>query len=270
MGCYHAKTQFDNLEIRYSVDEGITPKNAKNNYSYDINKSKTCTSTHPDEEISNQNIQYLSRNNSDEEFDYFDHANKIFQIINDLRNNPSSYVKIIGDLIKKIDRKKNIIDLSEDYHIQIKIPPNLIPEDALAFLETARAQSSILWSDKVYNLANEELDDLINTSNNELVIKKSFNELITLSDIFKGNFIPSKILTNFILAPDITVSIIFLLSQENRTIIFSEKVFVGSVACIVKENFVENGMFPLSTVNVNVKNVKNGKTLIYFVNSTDN
>jgi len=74
-----------------------------------------------------------------------------------------------------------------------------------------------------------------------------------VSDELNGNFKPLKILANFVLNPESTVYIIFILSEENRKIIFNNKILEGAVG-----SYTNNLQYNQDFYNI-------GKSLIYFV-----
>jgi hypothetical protein len=109
-------------------------------------------------------------------------------------------------------------------------------------------------------MATDDLNALMsNQIYEENFIKR--DSTIHISQILKGLYNPYKILANFILDPVITVLIIFLISQENRLIIFSDKIFEGAVSAVPKS---EEEYSLYDNIN-NKENKLTGKTLIYLI-----
>lgn len=175
-------------------------------------------------------------------YDFEGHSMKIFKILNKLRRHPEKFIKKLNYIISKIDRDTNTADL-EKYNAKVTLDVQQ-PMDAIAFLEKVSPKNSLLWSVKYNIRAFEELEISVIPN-----VKYSTNALVDL----KHDLI-TKIKTNFVYSPKLTVLLIFLMSEENRKIIFSDDVSVASVAtlCYEGKNIIETF-------------TEKGNTLIYFV-----
>ena len=176
-------------------------------------------------------------------FDFEEHSMKIFSIINKLRRHPENFIKKLNYLISKMDNETHKADLISKYHTTVSFPEVFQPMDSIAFLEKISPKSSLLWSIKYNIIAFEELENSINQTNDDILTKTDLSsEMIT------------KIKTNFVLDPMLTVLIIFLISEQNRKLIFSDDYSIATVATVCTEDGKILDSYSES-----------GHTLIYFV-----
>jgi hypothetical protein len=177
-------------------------------------------------------------------YDFEEHSMKIFSTMNKLRRHPEKFIKKLYYLISKLDTETHIADLTSKYHANVSFPVISDPMDAIAFLEKVSPKDSLMWSIKYNIRAFEELENSVNQTEDNLIKTELLHDTII------------KIKTNFVLDPMLTVLIIFLISEENRKLIFSDDYSMATVATVSKED----GKILDSYSEF-------GHTLIYFVKS---
>lgn len=184
-----------------------------------------------------------------QEYDYDEHSRKIFETINKLRADPPKYIKKIDHLIKHIDMETNSIEIKSE-SVKILLPENMQAMDSVAFLQCSQPQGPLLWSSMLYCQAYEDLNTMIQSGSTTLV--EGNRNLI-----HGQNFEIIKVMANFIVDPKISTLLIFLISDENRKIIFSEDIYEAAVVTLPKNIDKNNFSSQLAYTN-------EGFTLIYF------
>ena len=157
-------------------------------------------------------------------FDFEEHSMKIFSIINKLRRHPEKFIKKLNYLISNIDNETHKADLNLKYHTTVCFPEVSQPMDSIAFLEKISPKSSLIWSIKYNIIVFEELENSLNQTDDIFIRTDLSNDMII------------KIKTNFVLDPMLTVLIIFLISEQNRKLIFSDDYSIATVAAICIED----------------------------------
>jgi hypothetical protein len=184
---------------------------------------------------------HIENNHQTNQFDYDRHSRNIFRVLNNIRANPDYYIHKLSLLIKQIDRNNNTIFLPDN--ITLQLPSDVNPFDAVAYLQLALPKPPVLWSERIYSICKNELK---NEYSPEEILIKSPN-LIYSNDKNENKIENVKISANFIIDPELTIMVIFLISEENRQIIYSDNLFEGACACYSYNNEFDKG-----------------KTLIYF------
>ena len=85
-------------------------------------------------EETNQGTEYVTEEILPVEYDFTMHCRQILAIINDMRMSPSGYINIVSQLISRIDQNKLLVF---ENGVQIQLPEEINPTDALAFLQQA-------------------------------------------------------------------------------------------------------------------------------------
>jgi hypothetical protein len=164
--------------------------------------------------------------------------------MNNLRIDPNLYVPHLQDMINHIDINHRILDYSNEYGISIMLPEGIDTYSALEFLKKAEPVYPIKWSEMASKIAAEDLSIMMQLEKQGINIQ-NVETNSKLNDYLNGNFRIYKILSNFILEPQITILIIFLLSSENRNLIFSDNLFECGIASLTEPEGVGKSLLYL-------------------------
>jgi len=196
-----------------------------------------------EEEIEEESNTNFNETNG---FDCENHSQNIMNFLNEFRKNPSKQIGALQDLIKRINKKNNVIEINGDIAVEYQ-EEDLNTQEALDLLKNCEEMNTILCSPKVYEIAMEELKNIIDNERKELHIFRHTSK--SLNRTLKGNFRTIKLLLNFVVDPNDTVLIAFLLHKENRQLLLVDNLYEGAVAVI--------------------QNEKTTRTLFYFIASKD-
>jgi hypothetical protein len=154
---------------------------------------------------------------------YREHAEKIFEIINDMRSKPQKYLNKLNRLARKYDRETKTVELLDEEHSTLFVKSDVDPQKIIEYLEKAPSVGPILWSEKDFIKIYDE---------NEFIKHNPVDDEI-LFTIPKGIRMES----DFILhSAEYTLFMILLQKKENIRKIFSENVTEGIVICFKLKN----------------------------------
>jgi len=158
-----------------------------------------------------------------EKYDYDDHSRNIFQVINKMRENPKKFIPLVQNLIDNLDPSTNSIKIDSE-NLNIVLPEKISPKDSIEFLNSVLPKPPLLWSCVLYD---QVFSDLIIMREKKL----NLNDLDRFAGVL-NNVEIIKIFSNFIVNPEITMLLIIMISEENRGIIFSDKIYEGAIATL--------------------------------------
>lgn len=139
--------------------------------------------------------------------DYLYLAQRIFDVINDLRENPQKYLNRLSKFLKHYNKENRTLELMDDMGVKVAIQTYVDPEEVLNFLEKASSIPPMLWSEEIY-------------------INLFQNYQLSTSGCFK-------IETDFILkSPLYTIFTIMMLDLNYKNMIFASDIKEGAVICI--------------------------------------
>jgi hypothetical protein len=153
-----------------------------------------------------------------EKFNYREHAEKFFFIINDMRNKPQKYLNKLTRFVKKYNPGKNSISLVDSEHHTVSLKTKVDPCKIIEYLEKAPSMGPILWSEKDFIATYEEVE-----------FNKEEDIMFTVP---RG----VRIEADFILhSAEYSLFMILLQEKNNIQKLFSENLTEGIAICLNKK-----------------------------------
>lgn len=204
-----------------SIDKNINKATINSNGHIYFNEDHTNYShnNHDSKSISSSIQSSSEKSHCSENFNYREHAESMFHVINDMRFKPQKYLNKLNKFVKKYNKTTKTFDLLDSDHLTITMKSDIDPQYVIEFLEKTPSIGPILWSERDFIRIYEEneLNKFNSPSDDEIVFTK-----------------PKcvKIESDFILhSPEYNLFMIILQDFNNIKKVFSENIEEGVVIC---------------------------------------